>query len=213
MLWDEAAPIWSAIRTHPFLNELRAGTLPLDTIRYYVTQDYHYLEAFARVVATALAKAPDSETLELLARRVLTPVERPLHRRLFELAELEAADVMAAEIAPTNLAYQNHMLATAARGGVGEIAAALLPCAWTYHQLGEDLAVAPHAIYTEWAGFYTAGMLRETTAAWRGFLDQAAERGGLEQRQAIRRAFLLSFRYEYLFWGMAYRRETWPSFG
>ena len=76
-LWTEAAPIWAAIQRHPFLAELRAGTLPLETFRYYVTQDYHYLEAFARAVATALAKAPDADTLELLAKRVLTPIERP----------------------------------------------------------------------------------------------------------------------------------------
>jgi thiaminase (transcriptional activator TenA) len=195
------------------LQELRAGTLPLETFRYYVAQDYHYLEAFARVVATGLAKARDSEALELLAKRVLTPIERPLHRRLFELAGLEAADVQATEIAPSNLAYQNHMLATAARYGVGEIAACLLPCAWTYHSLGEDLAVAPHAIYTEWAGFYTAGMLRETVATWRGFVDRAAESGGVEQREAMRHAFLVSFRYEFLFWDMAFRRESWPTFG
>src|SRR5919199_3157301 len=96
-LWAEAAPIWAAIQVHPFLSELRAGTLPLETFRYYVTQDYHYLEAFARCVATALAKAPDGETLELLAKRVLTPIERPLHRRLFELAGLNLAEGRAAQ--------------------------------------------------------------------------------------------------------------------
>lgn len=210
VLWAEAAPIWAAIQAHPFLAELRAGTLPTETFRYYVTQDYLYLEAFARCVATALAKAPDGETLELLARRVLTPIERPLHRRLFELAGLERSEVLAAEIAPTNLAYQNHMLAVAARGGLGEIAAALLPCPWTYHKLGAALQVAEHPIYTEWAGFYTAGLLAESVEAWCGFVDQAAEAGGPEQRQAMRRAFLTSARYEHLFWDMAYRRERWP---
>jgi thiaminase (transcriptional activator TenA) len=209
-LWDEAAPIWAAIQAHPFLAELRAGTLPLETFRYYVTQDYHYLEAFARCVATALAKALDGETLELLAKRVLTPIERPLHRRLFELAGLDPAEVRLAEIAPTNLAYQNHMLAVAARGGLGEIAAALLPCPWTYHALGEDLAVAAHPVYTEWAGFYTAGLLRESVAAWRGFVDRAAEAGGAEQRGRMRQAFLTSTRYEYLFWDASYKREGWP---
>ena len=210
-LWAEAAPIWAAIRAHPFLTEARAGTLPAESFRFYVTQDYHYLEAFARVVATALAKAPDGETLEQLAKRVLTPIERPLHRRLFELAGLDPAEVRAAEIAPTNLGYQNHMLAVAARGGLGEIAAALLPCPWTYHLLGDDLReVTPHPVYTEWAGFYTAGLLTDSVAAWRGFVDRCGADGGAELRAAMRRAFLTSFRYEWLFWEMAYRRERWP---
>ena len=210
VLWADAAPIWAAIQAHPFLAELRAGTLPVETFRYYVTQDYHYLEGFARCVATALAKAPDGQTLEQLAKRVLTPIERPLHRRLFELAGLEPADVLAAEVAPTNLAYQNHMLAVATRGGLGEIAAALLPCPWTYHKLGEVLEVAEHPIYTEWAGFYTAGLLAASVEAWCGFVDRAAETGGPAQPESMGRAFLTSTRYEYLFWDAASRRETWP---
>jgi thiaminase (transcriptional activator TenA) len=210
-LWAEAAPTWAAIRAHPFIGEARAGTLPLESFRYYVTQDYHYLEAFARAVATALAKAPDGETLERLAKRVLTPVERPLHRRLFEMAGLDPAEVRRAEIAPSNLAYQNHMLAVAARGGLGEIAAALLPCPWTYHLLGDDLReVAPHPVYAEWASFYTAGLLADSVAAWRGFVDRCAADGGDELRTTMRRAFLTSFKYEWLFWEMGYRRESWP---
>ena len=210
LLWADTAPIWRAIQAHPFLEEVRAGSLPLEKFRYYVKQDYHYLEAFARAVAMALAKAPDAETLEALARRVLTPIERPLHHRLFELAGLDLAEVRKAEIAPTNLAYRNHMLAVASRGGLGEIAAALLPCPWTYHKLGEALQVAEHAIYTEWAGFYRAGLLAESVEAWCGFVDQAAARGGLQQRSAMRLAFLTSARYEYLFWDAAYRLEQWP---
>ena len=46
-----------------------------------------------------LAKPPDGETLELLAKRVLTPIDRSLHHRLFELAGLDPAEVPAAEIA------------------------------------------------------------------------------------------------------------------
>src|SRR5438093_13143637 len=103
LLWADAMPVWRAIKTHPFLEQIRAGTLPLEKFRYYVTQDYLYLEAFARAVATALAKAPDAETLEALSRRVLTPIERPLHHRLFELAGLDLPEVGKAALAPTNL--------------------------------------------------------------------------------------------------------------
>src|SRR5688572_28391594 len=110
-LWREAAPCWQAIQAHPFLAELRAGTLPIETFRYYVTQDFHYLEAFGRAVATGLAKAPTGELMARVARRVMTPIERPLHERLFALAGLTHAEAEAVGPSPTNLAYQNHMLA------------------------------------------------------------------------------------------------------
>src|SRR5438046_2999746 len=146
-LWKEARPIWQAIVAHPFLGEIRAGTLPIESFQYYVGQDYHYLEGFARTVATALAKAPTSDLMSAIARRVMTPIERPLHERLFALAGLDPAAVDAVPIAPTNLAYQNHMLAVAGRGGLAETAAALLPCPWTYHELGEHVGAVDHPVY------------------------------------------------------------------
>lgn len=209
-LWHEAEPIWRAIVAHPFLAELRAGTLPLETFRYYVAQDYHYLEGFARAVATALAKAPTADLLAAIARRVLTPVERPLHERLFALAGLAHQEVADVPIAPTNLAYQNHMLAVAARGGLGETAAALLACPWTYHELGSVVGRVEHPVYGPWADFYVEGLLAESCRAWRGFVDAEAAEAGPRTRAAMRRAFLLSMRYEWMFWEMAYRREAWP---
>ena len=32
-LWQEAQPLWQAIREHPFLRELKAGTLPIETFQ------------------------------------------------------------------------------------------------------------------------------------------------------------------------------------
>lgn len=209
-LWDEAQPVWQAIVAHPFLAEIRAGTLPIESFRYYVGQDYHYLEGFARTVATALAKAPTAELLTAIARRVLTPIERPLHERLFALAGLDAADVADQPLAPTNLAYQNHMLAVAARGGLGETAASLLPCPWTYHELGNHLTDVDHPIYGQWAAFYSEGLLTESVRAWRTFVDDEAAEAGPRTRAAMRRAFHQSMRYEWMFWEMAYRRERWP---
>ena len=209
-LWQEAQPLWQAILTHPFLTEIKAGTLPIESFRYYVGQDYHYLEGFARTVATALAKAPTVELLSAIARRVLTPIERPLHERLFALAGLDPAGVADLPLAPTNLAYQNHMLAVASRGGLGETAAALLPCPWTYHELGNHLTEVAHPIYGQWAAFYSEGLLTDSVRAWRSFVDDEAAEAGPRTRLAMRQAFLRSMRYEWMFWEMAYRREAWP---
>lgn len=209
-LWHEAAPLWAAIRQHPFVHDLRGGTLPIETFQFYVTQDFHYLEAFGRAIATALAKAPTSELLTVIARRVTTPIERPLHERLFALAGISHEEATAAPIAPTNLAYQNHMLATAARGTLGETAAALLACPWTYHELGEVVADAEHPVYSVWASFYSEGLLAESTRTWRELVDGEAAEHGPRTRESMRRLFLQSMRYEWMFWQMAYTREAWP---
>ena len=206
----EAQGIWGKIFGNPFLRQLQDGTLPLEKFRYYLAQDYLYLEGFARAVALALAKAPDPQELELLARRVPTPVERPMHRKLMAIVELSLGDVEKMGRSPTNLAYINHMVSTAALGGLGQTAAALLPCPWSYHEIGSLLGPLEHPVYSHWAAPYKEGLLEDSTRAWRGFLDREAAQAGPREREAMRRAFLTSSRYEFMFWQMAYSQEAWP---
>lgn len=209
-LRDEAKPIWEAIFRHPFLAGIKDGTLPLATFQYYLGQDYHYLEGFGRAVAMALAKAPDAGLLQELAHRVMTPVERPLHHRLIEAAGLTMGDVENTRRSPTNTAYVNHMLATAAMHGLGPTAAALLPCPWTYHLLKDEVGQSADPLYGQWTRFYVEGFLQSSVAAWTGFVDEMARRAGEQERAAMRCAFMASSRYEYMFWDAAYRREQWP---
>jgi len=213
-LRDEARPIWDAIFAHPFLAELVAGTLPLAKFQYFLTQDYLYLEGFGRAVALALGRAPDSDAVTRLAARVLTPIERPLHARLLGLAGLSVDDAKAAEPSPSTRAYTDHMLATAGLRGLGETVAALLPCPWSYDEIGTRLAgqrESPDATYREWVGFYTSGFLRESVRAWRELLELTATQSSTAERARMQEAFLLSSRYELAFWDAAFRREGWPG--
>jgi thiaminase/transcriptional activator TenA len=206
----DAWRVWESIFSHPFLQEVQTGVLPLEKFRYYALQDFHYLEGFGKTVAIALSKAPDLLTLKQLARRINTPVERPLHARMFELLGIDEAEAERVGPSPTNLAYMNHMLTTASAGGVGEAAAALLPCPWTYHEIGSRLKLPDHPVYNHWIEAYSSGLLAESTAAWRELVDRSASEGGPTLRESMRRAFIISSRYEYLFWTMAYNTESWP---
>ena len=209
-LRKEALPIWERIFTHLFLDEIQSATLPMEKFRYYVEQDYHYLAGFGQVVATALSKAPDTKTLRRLTKRITTPVERPLHGKMFELLEMSETDADSVPLSPTNAAYINHMQVAASTGGVGEAAAALLPCPWTYHEIGARISVPKHPIFSYWAEPYRDGLLEESTSAWRELVDESAANGGPATRMAMRQAFIASSRYEYMFWSMAYKMEQWP---
>ena len=209
-LRSEAEPIWRQIFQHPFLKEIKNGTLPEETFRYYLIQDYLYLEGFGRTVALALAKAPTSQTFEDLAHRVMTPVERPLHNRLFAAAGLTQSDADNAVRSPANTAYVDHMLQTASLHGLGPTAAALLPCPWTYHLLKEEVGQSEHPIYGQWPRFYVEGLLEGSVKAWRGFVDQIADDASQIEKDAMRQAFLTTSRYEYMFWDAAHNRQQWP---
>ena len=206
----EADPIWREIFAHPYLRQIKDGTLPLETFQYYLGQDYVYLEGFARCVAIALAKSPTAGVMEEMAKRVMTPIERPLHHKLLAEAGLTVEDVAKSVPSPTCAGYVNHMLAVANREGLGPTAAAMLPCPWTYHLLREELGQSEHPLYGQWTGFYVSGLLEDSVNAWRSFVDRQAETASPEELESMRQAFLTSSRYEWMFWDAALRREAWP---
>ena len=209
-LWEMAIPVWNAIKRHPFLEELEAGSLSIEKFRYYIIQDYHYLGAFGRSAAAALAAAPDTETARKLLLRVTTPVERPLHAKLFDALGVTADDISRSLAAPTNLAYQNHIEVSMRVDGMACGVAALLPCPRIYHEVGKVLSEPKQPVFKIWQSTYSEGLLEESTRAWSELLDDLAQTAGPELRDRMTSAYLTSVQYERMFWTMAYNLEQWP---
>jgi thiaminase/transcriptional activator TenA len=65
-------------------------------------------------------------------------------------------------------------------------------------------------LYTRWIGTYAS---EEFGAVVRAVLDatnQIAARLGAAELAAMRQHFLVTIRYEWMFWDMGYRLERWP---
>lgn len=210
-LWNQSSSVWEAISAHPFLSELQDGTLPVEKFRYYILQDYLYLGAFGRAAAAALSQAPNTDTALRLLKRVTTPVERPLHAALFDVLDITEDIAEASSPSPTNLAYMNHIEVSMDMGGLACGVAALLPCPRIYHEVGKILTEPAHPTYRIWQSTYAEGLLEASVAAWSEFVDELAEESGQEVRDMMKRAYLISSRYEYMFWLMAYNLEDWPA--
>ena len=210
-LWQQAAPVWEVISSHPFLSELQNGSLPVEKFRFYILQDYLYLGAFGRAAAAALSQAPDTNSARRLLRRVTTPVERPLHAALFDALDVTDDDAEASTPAPTNLAYMNHIEVAMDIGGLPCGVAALLPCPRIYHEVGKILKEPAHPIYRIWQSTYADGLLEASVAAWSEFVDELAQDSSPHTRAMMEEAYLISSRYEFMFWSMAYNLEDWPA--
>jgi len=212
----EASHIWEGILLHPFLVEMGDARLPLDKFRYYVGQDYAYLIEFARCLGIAAAKAEAGETMRAFASllKASLTVELEMLEELGEKLGITPNQLRASEPAPTNVAYTRHLLYVAYSGTVGEIMAAMLPCMWTYQEIGERLggesALRGHPIYSEWCATYRSQEYMDLVDWYRSLTDQLASESGTSVRERMRRHFVLSSRFEYMFWDMAYRKETWP---
>jgi thiaminase/transcriptional activator TenA len=213
-LWRAIEPIYESILRHPFLRGLGDGSLPRESFRFYAVQDALYLRDFARALSLAAARAPKDDWIIMFNEHAAgaLKVERALHESFFKDFGLTEADVNSTPLAPTNLAYTSYLLAVASGAPFHEGIAALLPCYWIYWEVGKALerAGSRDPLYARWIATYASeefgGVVRAVLAA----TDEIAAGVGGREREAMRRHFVTTSRYEWMFWEMGYRREAWP---
>jgi thiaminase (transcriptional activator TenA) len=211
-LWDGITGTYDAILAHPFVAGLTDGSLPAEAFAFYVIQDAVYLRAYARALALVAAKANDPAVIEMFARHAAEAisVERQLHGSLLADLGIDPGAAAAAEPAPANLAYTSYLLAATATGSYAEGVGAVLPCYWIYWEVGKHLVKrgSPDPRYQLWIDTYGGeefgATVREVLAVTDALTLTEAERA------AVHRHFRATARYEWMFWDMGYRRETWP---
>ena len=211
-----AQPIWNAQLTHPFVVALGNGRLPARKFKYYILQDARFLADLARVFSAAALRAPDSESalrFTKLAEETIV-VERSLHEGYGSKWKMSAAEMTSTPMSPTNYAYTRHMLAVAASGTAAEIAVVALPCAWIYCVVGQHLLKhgppSQKHPYRDWLLLYASPEFAQVQRWMRKKVDQWAKTAGKEERRRMEESFVISSRYEWMFWEMAWKEEEWP---
>jgi thiaminase (transcriptional activator TenA) len=214
VLKQAALPIWDAILAHPYLKELGTGTLPHDRFLYFIQQDYLYLFEFARVLCLGGSKTEDLDTLEMFAKHAANTVavERVMHTGFIQRLGLKADELLASARSPTTQAYTRHLLAVAHAGTLGEIVAAVLPCYWIYQEVGHHLAICQPAdpVYRDWIKAYGSETFADLVRQQLALVDRLGALAPDHERQRMMAHFILSSRYEYLFWDDAYQLKAWP---
>ena len=210
-----AEPVWDAQHDHPFVRGIGDGTLDVGRFMHWVRQDYLFLIEYARLLATAAARAPDVATMGRLAELTNETLhtEMALHRSYAEQFGISGEELERELMAPTCRAYTDFLVRVAATGDFAEVVGALLPCMWGFSELGLALkrrGLPPEPRYAEWVEMYASPAFAELAAWCRGLLDRTAEGLPDAARRRVADAFLTSSRYEYLFWEMAWTQERWP---
>jgi thiaminase II len=213
-----AGSAWSGSFEHPFVLALADGTLSGDKFRFYQMQDARYLESFADACSLIAARChdPEDKLWFIQAGVMALEVERSLHLDYGQRLGYGPADIAATELTPNGKAYADHMVQAATRGSLVEAVAALTPCPWLYIDLGRHLlrergAVADDHPYAAWLRLYSdSGFLDYMDNLLRR-LQKFADESGPSTRERAKHAFVLSARYEYMFWDQAWLEQTWPS--
>ncbi|WP_254561308.1 thiaminase II [Dyadobacter diqingensis] len=208
-LWNEALPIYNNILEHPFNQELKSGTLPLEKFKFYIYQDSLYLADFARALAMAGTRAGTSQQLlEFLgfAQNAII-VERVLHDSYFQ----EYAIEFKSGKAPGCFAYTNYLLTVSAYESFEVAVAALLPCFWIYKKIGDYIyanQTSPNT-YQNWIDAYAGEDFAVSVNKALAICNELAENASEATRKKMTEAYVTASRLEYVFWDSAYQLERW----
>ena len=211
-----AQPMWSAQLTHPFVVGLGNGTLPERKFKYYILQDGRFLGDLARVFALAAKKAPDADSALRFATLVgeTLIVERSLHESYGKRWKVSPKQMGAIPMSPTNYAYTRHMLHVADNGSAVEATVVALPCAWIYCVVGQHLLrkgpPAKSHPYRNWLMLYASPEFAEVGRWMREKVDLWSNGASEAEKHRMEEAFIISSRYEWMFWEMAWNEESWP---
>ncbi len=204
--WKEIAPIYEAIRQHPFNQQMVKGTLCKEAFEFYSAQDALYLTDFAKALSVLATKVDSSTHAAELMQSAMDCLvfEKEMHDKNLKGAK-------PAELAPAAFMYTNFLLATAAYKSREELAAALLPCFWIYLRLGQEMKpkTLPANPYREWILSYSNAKYQSSVEAMIRLTDELAEKATPAQRKKMLAAFVTASRLEWYFWDAAMRLEGW----
>ena len=213
-LWRSITSIYNEILTHPFLRGLTEGTLTEERFRFYILQDAFYLREYARTLSLTGVRSPDESALVMFNEHSAgaITVERSLHEGFLKDLGVTQDEADQTVASPTTLAYTSYLLKTAALGDYPEVLGAVLPCYWIYWEVGKALLErgSPNPMYQKWIDTYGGEEFGALVEAVLDLTDRVCEALNSSQKARVREAFVITSRYEWMFWNAAWTLEGWP---
>lgn len=209
-LLDATKDIWKKYNEHPFVLGIQDGTLDKEKFRYYIVQDYLYLEDYAKTFAVGVAKAKNLKIANLFAKYInVMNGELDIHNGYLAKLGVTQEEIESTPRALDNLSYTSYMLRVAYEEGQAEIFAAILACAYSYEIIAKKIVKNnPSSVDDEFYGDWVKGYISDGYAAENAVLleviDSLTEEYSEQQIQHLVDIFVACSRYELNFWEMAW---------
>ncbi|OED44392.1 thiaminase II [Endozoicomonas sp. (ex Bugula neritina AB1)] len=206
---------WHDYCHHPFVQGIADGSLPLDSFKHYLQQDYLFLIHFARAYALATYKAGNLDEMRKASDAVSGTLEKEISLHLDYCAQwgMTEADVINQPEARANMAYTRYVLERGMAGDILDLYTALSPCAVGYAEIGHRLINDPATKkegnpYWSWIKTYGSDEFMEGAIQQIEFLDQLAETRFNERRlPSLQIIFKEATLLEIGFWQMGLDRS------
>lgn len=217
-LRQSAGQDWQHYVSHPFLQQLGAGTLPEVAFRRYLTQDYLFLIHFARAYALLAGKFHTLPEIRAAVRSLNHIVEElPLHVGYCAGWELTEQQMAAEPEARETINYTRYVLDIGHTGDALELLVALLPCVAGYAEVGLQLLRDPNTVmennpYASWMQNYSDPAYLDGVKAAIEMLDRVGQERGADARFArLSEIFTTAAQLESAFWQMGLNAAKKPG--
>ncbi len=210
-LLDATKEIWKSYYEHPFVKGIENGTLDKEKFRYYIVQDYLYLEEYAKVFGIGMAKAQSTETIKIFSEYIslLTGSEMNIHNGYMGKFAVTTEELESTSRALDNLSYTSYMLRVAYEEGEAEIFTAILSCAYSYELIVKNMIknnpeCLSHSFYGDWVKGYFSDEYSRGNIMLIETLNKLTENYTEKQLEHLTEIFAACSKYEYLFWELSW---------
>lgn len=210
-LYEEAGGLWEEAANKPFVREMALGSLKMENYRWYMLQDYLYLQDYIGILQRALALSKE-EALSDFLRDALVQTRYETERvhlpamKQIGISDQEIQSTKQLELITDYAAYMNGQL------GEGDLTAgltALLQCSWVYACLGQRLTdrfekEIERSPYRSWFEAYDSPSYRKANQAWIDMLNLRTQGISPERTRKLGRIFVTCVSFENRFWDCLY---------
>lgn len=206
-----AKEIWDSYNAHPFVMGIQDGTLDREKFRYYIIQDFLYLEEYAKVFAIGVAKAKSIETANLFSKYIaVMNGELDVHKGYIGKFEVTQDEINSTKRSLDNLSYTSYMLRIAYEEGEAEILTAILSCAYSYEVIAKNIIDNnPNSVndlfYGDWIKSYSSDEYSAGNIILFDTLNRLTENYTDSQIEHLKDIFVACSRYELAFWEMSWK--------
>lgn len=212
-LKDSCSDVWRAYTNPLFIDKLQDGTLPVESFRYYLKQDYLYLMHYVKCFALMAYKAETLEEIQFALRGTtwITEGELELHRQ-YERWGVTTKELEVEEESVECIAYTRYMKDAGMSGDHLDLMVAIASCYTGYAEIGKRLIDDPNTNleghpYREWIEMYGGTNYQSSTQT---FIDELNKYGGgisTKKLYKLRKIFKDVTMLEVAFWDMGLRGD------
>ena len=201
---------WAGYCNHEFVQRIGDATLPEQSFRHYLEQDYLFLIHFSRAWALAVYKADTLADMRAAASTLnaIINYEMELHVKYCAGWGLTEQEMELKNEARANMAYTRYVLERGLAGDVLDLHVALAPCVIGYAVIGKNLVNDPKTKlegnpYKYWIEMYSGEEFQNVAKAAVLNLDKlAASRMGAGRFESLVKTFRQATSLEIGFWDM-----------